>query len=82
MEYDVALTTFDNPFDPFEDFKAWFEFDVEKGYYSCSKLARLMNVTDDMTQKEVDEEKERAIDELIKYDFLNVFKKIKKNRKE
>ena len=27
-----ALTTFDNPFDPFEQFNSWFMFDCEKGY--------------------------------------------------
>ena len=26
-----ALTTFDNPFDPFEQFTSWFMFDEEKG---------------------------------------------------
>ena len=31
-----------------------------------------------MTQKEIDEETERAIDEIIKYDFMNVYTKIKK----
>ena len=26
-----ALTTFDNPYDPFEQFTQWFMFDEEKG---------------------------------------------------
>ena len=76
----VLLTTFDNPYDPFEDFTSWFLFDVEKGYNTCSYLARITNITDDMTQKEIAEETERAIDEIIKYDFLNIYKKAYKKQ--
>lgn len=76
---DCKLTTFDNPFDPFEQFDSWFAFDVEKGYNSCSKLARIAQLTDDMSEVEIQMETERAIDEIIKYDFLNVFRKVYKN---
>lgn len=74
------LTTFDNPYDPFEDFTSWWLFDTEKGYDCCSRLARIANITEDMTQKEVDEETERAMDEIIKYDPLNIYKKVQKTQ--
>lgn len=74
----VALTTFDNPFNPFEQFTSWFQFDVEKGYYTCSKLARITKIEDDFSQKEIDAEVERAIDEIIKHDFLNIYKKVQR----
>lgn len=77
-EFNCMLTTFDNPYDPFEDFTSWFMFDVEKGYNSCSKLARIAKLQDDFSQKEVDEEIERAIDEIIFYDPINIYKKVKK----
>ena len=76
---EVMLTTFDNPYDPFEQFNLWFMFDIEKGYNTCSYLARIVQTSDDMTQKEVDEEVERAIDEIIKYDFLDIYKKVRRN---
>ena len=78
MENNCMLTTFDNPFDPFEQFTSWFMFDVEKGYNSCSYLARIAKLTDDMTDQEVSNEIERAIDEIIQYDFANIYKKVKK----
>ena len=53
-------------------------FDVEKGYNTCSYLARIANLSDDLSENELDEEVERAIDEIIKYDFLNIYKKVKK----
>ena len=75
----VALTTFDNPYDPFDQFTSWFLFDVERGYNTCSYLARIVKLTDDMSEEEVDVETERAIDEIIEYDFMNIYKKIRKN---
>lgn len=77
-ETDFRLTTFDNPFDPFEDFTSWFLFDIEKGYNTCGYLDRIANVTDDMSQKEANEEIERAIDEIIQYNPLNIYKKVKR----
>lgn len=76
METDYMLTTIDNPFDPFEQFTSWYLFDVEKGYNTSSRLARIAKLSDDLSQVEVDREMERAIDEIIKYDFMNIYKKV------
>ena len=73
------LTTFDNPYDPFEQFDSWFLFDVEKGYNSCAYLARIARTSDGLSDEENDQEIERAIDEIIKYDFMNVYRKVKRN---
>jgi hypothetical protein len=81
MSKEVALTTVDNPFDPFEQFTLWDLFDHEKGYNTKERLARLVNLSDDMTQNEEDEEIERAIDEIIRYDFLNIYKKVERKQK-
>ena len=78
MSNDVMLTTYDNPFNPFEQFSSWFLFDVEKGYNTCSYLARIAKLSDEMSQQEEDEAVERAIDEIIKYDFMNIYKKVRK----
>lgn len=75
------LTTFDNPFDPFEQFTSWFLFDVEKGYNSCSYLARIARTSDQFTEEENNKEVERAIDEIIKNDFMNIYKKVTKQQK-
>ena len=72
----VKLTTFDNPFDPFEQFESWFLFDVQKGYNSCDLLGRIAKTSDQLTEEENDEEVERAIDQIIKYDYENIYKKV------
>ena len=74
--YEVCITTFDNPYDPFDQFEEWFMFDIEKGYNTCGHLARLTHVTDDMSQREESDEIERAIDRMIELDFMNIYKKI------
>ena len=72
------LTTIDNPFDPFEQFGSWFLFDVEKGYNSCAYLGRIARTSDQLSDEENNEEVERAIDEIIKHDFMNIYKKVTK----
>ena len=76
------LSTIDNPFNPFEDYSSWLMFDKEKGYDSAERLMRIAKLNDDMTQKEENEEIERAIDEIIKYDILNVYIKVSKTLNE
>lgn len=79
---EFMLTTVDNPFDPFEQFASWLLFDNEKGYNTCGKLARIAQFSDDMTQNEIEIETNRAIDEIIANDFLNLYAKAYKKDKE
>ena len=78
MSKECKLTTFDNPYDPFDvdQFTSWLLFDNENGYNCSGRLMRIAQISDDMTQKEIDEEIERAIDEIILYDDANIYKKL------
>lgn len=75
-----ALTTFDNPYDPFEQFSDWFLFDMEKGYNTCAYLARIARTSDQFTDEENEREVERAINEIIQYDFMNIYKKVSRKK--
>ena len=79
MASKCMLTTVDNPFDPFEQFTSWFMFDEEKGYHTCSYLGRIARTSDQLSEEENELENERAIDEIIKHDFMNIYKKVKRN---
>ena len=78
---EYRLTTIDNPYSPFTDFEQWFMFDVEKGYNTCGYLARIAHTSDELTEQETTEEINRAIDEIIKYDFMNIYKRVTKDDK-
>lgn len=78
MVQEVMLTTIDNPFDPFEQFTSWWLFDIEKGYNTCSYLARIAKLSEEMSDEETQSEIERAIDEIIHYNPLNIYIKVKK----
>lgn len=73
----VMLTTIDNPYDPFEQFDEWYNFDMDAGYNSCAYLARVSFTSDSLSETENEKEIERAIDEIIKYDFMNIYKKVR-----
>lgn len=43
---DVMLTTFDNPYNPFDEFDRWWKEDLILGHDCCGLLARTSNVSD------------------------------------
>ena len=73
---ECMLSTNDNPYDYFDQFTSWLLFDKEKGWNCCETLARIVDIKDDMSEKEIDDEIERAIDKIIEHDFLNIYKKV------
>ena len=76
------LTTFDNPYNPFTQFDNWFHFDTEKGYNTCDYLGRIAKTSDEFSDEEYSRAIEAAIDEIIKYDFMNIYRKIYKNNRK
>ena len=76
MANEVMLTTIDNPYNPFEQFDLWLLFDKEKGYNTCEYLARIVNLTNDMSEKEIEVATDRAIDEIIINDPFGIYKKV------
>lgn len=70
------ISTKDNPYDYFNDFTSWYMFDMDHGYDTCGYLARIAKTSDSMSTKEYYEEIERAVDEIIKYDFRDLYIKV------
>ena len=81
VDYDVALTTVDNPFDPFDEFDDWFAYDTQKGYNSCNYLARIAKLSSLMTENEIVDDLERSIDEICAVNPFGVHRKVVRKRK-
>lgn len=67
------LTTYDNPYSPFDQFNDWLLFDIQMGYNSCDRLGRIVKLEDDMSDVEREKAMQAAIDEIIKYDDAGIF---------
>ena len=67
------LTTYDNPYSPFDQFSEWMLFDVQMGYNSCERIGRIVKLEDDMSDVEKEKAMQDAIDEIIKYDDAGIF---------
>lgn len=61
----IMLTTADNPFDPFTQFFAWFNYDWRMGYNTCGWIDKLAPTSDNLTDYENTWIIQRAINELL-----------------
>ena len=82
MAAQCMLTTFDNPYNPFDQFEEWFLFDMQQGYNTCSYLDRVADLPNDLSDEEEKTATEQAIDSIILHDFMNIYKKIYRNVEE
>ena len=71
----VAITTIDNPYDPFTQFNEWYAYDVSHGYNSCSLLARFANTSIDFNSEETNNKIEDAIDRIVNLNGVENYRK-------
>ena len=76
---DFALSTTDNPFNPIDNFDSWYEYDEEKGYHSCSYLARIAQTVSSLSDDYNDDIIEQAIDEIVKENIIGIVTEYKVN---
>lgn len=70
------LTTVDNPFDPFTEFKPWFAFDVAAGYHTSSLLARITINSTELSLADQLLANEQAIDEIIQENVSGMHRRV------
>lgn len=75
----VALSTKDNPYDPFDDFSNWHRYDRDMGHGCCEILDRVSTVAGTLTDGEKVHEYRRAIGDIIANDCENKFVMIERD---
>ena len=76
------LTTTDNPYDPFTQFEMWNRWDEEMGYYTTNYLARVSTASGEMSEEEQREAHEDALQEVVDYNVLGIYKIVCKKVEE
>lgn len=81
MQY--ALTTKDNPYDPFDDFDNWYAYDMNQSLHpdyvnSCALLARFSNYSDSLSEPENEMLARDAIERIIACDMLDVYRMVQR----
>lgn len=74
----LALTTEDNPYDPFDEFEEWFNFDVTQGYYTCAYLARVTTTSTDLTEADQLEATNEAIEEILELNLTGNYQVVER----
>lgn len=69
---EYMLSTIDNPFNPFHQFKEWLNWDERKGYYTLGYLARIAVVSEDLSEADYSQAIDNAIDEIIEENVYGV----------
>lgn len=77
-----ALTTKDNPWNPFTNFKEWLTFDITNGYNSSEFLARIARTSDALTSEENNEIIRMAIGKIIAEDPINIYTMVESEEAE
>ena len=77
----IALTTIDNPFNPFTEYDEWYAYDLELARKNnradcCSYLAAIAKTSDQLGFVDEVLAIEEAINEIIEYNILGIFKKV------
>lgn len=64
----IALSTADNPFNPFTQEQAWLSFDEAHGYFSRNYLARIARTSSELSDADYEAALEQGVDDIIKFD--------------
>lgn len=63
--YEVGITTTDNPYNPLTDYDRWANYDHQQGYDTSEYLARVVRTTTEFGDGNYENDIERAIDEIV-----------------
>lgn len=76
---EYVLTTIDNPFNPITQLDEWLNYDLNKGYNTYALIDRIAQFDENMSDEEKDAKEQAAIDFIIRFDPLNLYRRVNKD---
>lgn len=73
---ETLLTTIDNPYSPFDQFDEWLLYDKFMHYDTCEYLDRVSHTTDSMSDPEITQVLNAAMDDIVKNDPFGMYLKV------
>lgn len=73
---EAMLSTVDNPYNPFDNFEAWFAYDCAHGYNSCGIMASNTYTSEDYGEERILEDIEQGINDFLENDILGLYCKV------
>jgi len=76
---EFMLSLASNPYDPFEEYDLWAQFDRHEGFDTAGLLARAVSTSDDLSDADQDLAVEQAIDSIVQNEsFGGLYKKVER----
>ena len=72
------LTTVDNPYDPFSEFREWLAWDEANGYFTSAFLARIVHSSHELSEADQSAAIEAAINEVVAENVNGMYRKVTK----
>lgn len=77
-EYMLSLSS--NPYDPFDEYQQWKQFDTHEGFDTAGLLARVLSTSDALSQPDQDLAVEQAIESILSNpSFQGLYVKIERS---
>ena len=76
---DFVLTTADNPFNPITQNDEWLNYDLLHGYNTYALIDRIAQFDESMSEDEKDAKEQAAIDFIIRFDPLDLYRRVNKD---
>lgn len=77
---EYMLTTTDNPFDPFDQFKEWYSYDLMLGYNTLGYLARIVVTSPELSPADQKEDIVSAMNEIVEHNIYGVHKIVSRTK--
>jgi len=72
------VTTLDNPYNYFDDFDNWYDFDTSHGYNTCQYVAGVTKTSGELSDRDRALAINQAVDDIVRINVTGNYVKVRK----